>query len=239
MFTWICPQCGKEVQPHETECPYCKAAAEKQSAPQTTASPLSAPSAPSPPPPQAAATPAARPSPKAPTAPQQQPVYQVGGTRSGIPGWLVTLLVAAILIGGTYVVYRVWFQRSSPQTVASGESPFEEVPQAGESTAGNRLNRYIEATGFRITEDNNKRLLLQFLIVNHSEADIGDLAGTVHVKTTESDDEIASVDFKTTGLGPYESIEFKAVMSTSMRAYEAPDWQFLRGVVEVTSPPDY
>ena len=40
MFTWICPKCGKEVPPHENECPYChgtgkveEPAAEEQQAP--------------------------------------------------------------------------------------------------------------------------------------------------------------------------------------------------------------
>ena len=75
-------------------------------------------------------------------------------------------------------------------------------------------------------------------MVNHSGADIGDLKGTVHLKTTESDDVISSFDFNTSNLGPYESIEFKAIMTGGMRAYEAPDWQFLKADVEITSPAD-
>jgi hypothetical protein len=221
MFTWICPQCGKEVPPHETECPYCKEAAAK--------------------PPEEPKAAAPAPQPQQQAQPPQQPVYHIGATkRRGVPGWLITILVAGGLVGGAYLVYKYALERPHGTQMATSESPFEEVPMAeegGEAAGGaNRLNKYIEATGFRITEDQNKRLLLQFLVVNHSEADIGDLTGKVRVKTVEGDKEIASVDFKTSRLGPWESVEFKAVMSTMLRAYEVPDWQFLKGEVEITSP---
>ena len=111
------------------------------------------------------------------------------------------------------------------------------MPEAEAAPAASGLlARRIEATGFRITETPEKRLQIQFLIVNHSGADIGDLKGTVHLKTIESDDVISSFEFNTTRLGPYESVEFKAIITGGMRAYEAPDWQFLKADVEVTSP---
>ena len=94
-------------------------------------------------------------------------------------------------------------------------------------------------TGFRITEDSNQRAQIQFLVVNHSAADIGDLAGKVELRTTESspkDPPLSTFDFKTAKLGPYESIEFKTTMPTKLRAYELPDWQFLRATVTITSP---
>ena len=169
--------------------------------------------------------------------PPQQQTYQVGG-KSGTPGWLVALLVAVGLTGVGYVGYRFLLNNGQSQTAASTESPFEEVPEASAAPiGGSRLARQIEATGFRITEGTDKRLQIQFLVVNHSGADIGDLEGEIHLKTTEGDD-ISTFNFKTSNLAPYESIEFKAVMSTTMRAYEVPDWQFLRAELEITSPTD-
>jgi hypothetical protein len=228
MFTWICPQCGKEVQPHETECPWCAEAAKAPPASAASAAPPAQPSTPS------AETP------RQPAA-QRQPVVAVAARKGGLPGWAVTLIVAAVLMGGGYLVYQYGLNRKSAASsvpTAPNGSPFEAIPAAGESSGGGKLGKNIEATGFRITQDNDKRIQVQFLIVNHTGADVGDLAGTVHLKSTVDDSEYASVDFKTTRLGPYESIEFKAIVSTMKRVYDFPDWQLMRGVVEITSPAD-
>ena len=221
MFTWICPQCGKEVPPHETECPHCA---------RRTSAPAPQPSSESPP-----ATAGTAPAPPQPQPGPPQPVYVAAPARQ--TGWLVALLVAIGLfaIGGAAYYYLLPSRRTAGVT-AGETSPFEKVPEAGAPAAtANRLGRLIEATGFRITEDEKKRLNIKFLIVNHSAADIGDLAGKVYLKTTEGKS-IANFDFKTSRLGPYESIEFTVLVSTTLRAYEVPDWQFLTADLEITSP---
>jgi len=216
MFVWICPECGREVPPHDTECPFCALAAAKKEQP-----------AASPPATQAEAS-------AAPAAPSGQPVYVIAPP-SKTPGWLVTLLVAVGLTalgGGAY-----YFLAASKRT-ANPAAPPPGTTEPTAATAGNRLARFIEATGFRITEDERKRMNVRFLLVNHSPADIGDLAGKVYLKTTEGKP-IADFDFKTTRLGPYESIEFTVVVSTTLRAYEVPDWQFLKADLEITSPTQF
>jgi hypothetical protein len=159
-----------------------------------------------------------------------------------MPGWLVTLIVAAIVIGIGAILYYYVLPSASDRSAAGQQSPFEEVPAAAEAGAGaQRLARHIEITGIRITEDVNQRAQIQFLVVNHSAADIGDLKGTVSLITTESgpeDDPIAEFNFETSRIGPYESIEFKTVVDTELRAYELPDWQFLRTRFVITSPTD-
>lgn len=213
MFTWICPQCGREVAPHETECPHCAAAGAR------TEQPAAAPQAP-------AAAPPAPP----------QPVYVVAPARH-TPGWLVALLVAVGLTAiGAGAYYLLSGRNAGAQ--AGQKAALEPVPAAAAAPATNRLAKFIEATGFRITEDERKRLNIRFLIVNHSPADIGDLAGKVHLKTTEGKP-IADFDFKTTRLGPYESVEFTVLVSTTLRAYEVPDWQFLKADLEITSPQNF
>ncbi|MCW5982383.1 MAG: zinc ribbon domain-containing protein [Bryobacteraceae bacterium] len=241
MFTWICPQCGKEVPPHETECPRCAEAAKSGGAA------AAAPAGATPPPPPAAAVKeapyVAQAPPVAPAGPPAAaagpPVYYVGGQR-GTPGWVVALLVAVGLCAAGAGFYY-FTQRSKAATQAQSQAaPFEKVPAAGQGAAS-KIVRLIEVTGFRITEDARQRLQVQFLVVNHSAADLGDLAGIVHLRTTESkpgEKPLASVEFKTTRLGPYESVEFRTTTTTGLRAYELPDWQFLTADVEITSPSD-
>jgi hypothetical protein len=157
-----------------------------------------------------------------------------------MPGWAVTLLVAVGVLALGAAAYYYVLPSVTGRSAAERSSPFEEVPAAGSmSSSTNRLTRFIEATGFRITEDAQKRTQIQFLVVNHSAADIGDLAGKIHLRSTKANPEdapICSFDFNTSRLGPYESVEFKQVTTTSLRAYELPDWQYITAEVEITSP---
>ncbi len=247
MFTWICPQCGKEVPPHENECPYCHGTGEVEEPVVPTLAPPPV-SAPSPPPPREPAEPAPPPRyaapeptpPQSPPAPEQQAYYEIGDHHRGMPGWLVTILVAAVVTGIGALLYFFVLPSKGNRAATQQESPFEAVPEGGQPSAvAARLSRHIEVTGFRLTEDAGRRAQCQFLVVNHSAADIGDLAGKVQLRTTEAgpdEDPIAEFEFKTPKLGPYESVEFKTAVDTKLRAYELPDWQYLKATVEITSP---
>jgi len=237
MFTWICPKCGKEVQPSDDECPYCREAVEKQSdagSPDVAAKP-EVPKRPEPPVP-SQRQPAASPQP---ARGQSPPAQQTRGMVA-MPGWAVALIVAVGLIGVGSLFYVLLSGGSSePATTPSAsESPFLEVPETGAAPGSETQSmvRYIEATGFRVTEDPSGRLEVRFLIVNHSAADFGDVAGTVYLRSADSETTYTSVDFRTTGLGPYESIEFSVVRSSNIRAYEIPEWWNLRGDLEITYP---
>ena len=230
MFTWICPQCGKEVPPHETECPHCAEKKAEAKAPAAESSPKTEA-------PQQPVSPA--PVPPSSTPAQQETTYEVKD-RQGMPGWAVALLVAFGLTAIGAAAYYFVLPSMNGRSPVQQASPFEEVPPEGTMSAStNRLSKFVEATGFRITEDAKKRIEVRFLIVNHSAADLGDLAGKVHIRSTQSEADsspISSIDFKSSRLGPYDSVEFKAIMSTPLRAYELPDWQFLTADVEITSP---
>jgi len=217
MFTWICPHCGAEVPPTESECPHCSARGRPsdQPAPQPTEVA----------PPPAAVTP---PSPPA------QPVYVISEKRR-VPGWVVALVVAAVTLGAGALGYR--YLQSSHRASRPASPP--EAAQLPGQVTGSRLAKYIEVTGFRILEDEQRRLQIQFLVVNHSPADIQDLAGKVRLRSsTGRPDEppVGTFEFHTSRLAPYASIEFKTLLQSKLRAYEIPDWQFLRAEVEIVSP---
>ncbi len=123
MFSWICPRCGREVPPAETECPNCKgleAAPGAPAAQQPQPIAQAAPSQPvSPAPPQHPAQPSAAPAyqqapgyqpPPAQTYTPPYPARPRGGPR--LPTWLLTLLFAFAFVGlGAGIYWGVGYFR--------------------------------------------------------------------------------------------------------------------------------
>lgn len=209
MFAWICPKCGREVPPSETECPDCAA--------RSAAEP--------------AAVPPPEPSP-APTPPKAV------STRKGTPGWLLTLLFAMgfLAVGsGAYYGY-VHFAHARR---ASTTAPALEAPSPPEAPRRSSVAPYIEVAGIRLTEDARQKVQVQCVVINHSAADIAGLEATVMLRVREGKTQgraVGNFSFRLPSLGPYESREIRTVLDTSLRAYEIPDWQFLDAEVAVTAP---
>jgi hypothetical protein len=101
------------------------------------------------------------------------------------------------------------------------------------------LAKYLELSGYRLSEKGAGKLAVKFVVVNHSEADIGDVTLKVRLVTTAAkpeDPPIAEFEAKVPSLGPQESKDVSAMATTKLRIYELPDWQFIRAEVEVTAP---
>lgn len=101
------------------------------------------------------------------------------------------------------------------------------------------LAKYIEVDGFRIEESGVGKLKITFGVINHSQADIGDLGLKIRVTTSAAkpdDPPVAEFDVKIESLGPLENKDVSVTVPTKMRVYELPDWQFLRAQFEITSP---
>jgi hypothetical protein len=114
-----------------------------------------------------------------------------------------------------------------------------EPPGAAIPTNQNPLTKYIEVVGFRMSEEGPGKLRLKFSVINHSEADIGDLGLKVTLTTTAAkpgDEPVAVFDAKVPALGPEDTKDVTVTVPTKMRIYELPDWQFMRGEFEITSP---
>jgi len=101
------------------------------------------------------------------------------------------------------------------------------------------LTKYVELAGFRVSEAGGGKLKIKFVVVNHSEADIGDLGVKVRLTTSSAkpdDPPIAVFEAKVPSLGPQEVQDVMAMVPTKLRIYELPDWQFIKAEFEITSP---
>jgi hypothetical protein len=150
-----------------------------------------------------------------------------------------------ILFAGAFVVAIAagyWaYQRlqSSPSSTAAPAVPALETPALPSGRAvTNPIAQQLEITGLRLTEEKQKAFV-RFVVINHSAAEIGDLSANVNliaVTGKEEKEPVGTFAFKLPSLGPYESRDMTASLSTRLRVYELPDWQFLRASLEVTSP---
>jgi hypothetical protein len=240
MFTWICPQCGREVPPAYTECPDCSKA-DKASVPVGEAG---APTAAAPPPEYAPQQPV-NPQPPPPAQPQQQP--QVGqvyvrpyqppppAPRGGLPTWLLTMLFAFAFLGlGAGIYWLVGYFRGSGTALTA----VVENPAAKPGAKVNPYQKYIEISGVRFLEDAKKKPQVKFVITNHSGADISGLAGNVTIwgRTRKSEEEAAGSFQFTTNIGAWESKDITVPLTTKLKMIELPDWQNTSTDVQITGP---
>ena len=113
---------------------------------------------------------------------------------------------------------------------------------ASVSTAAPSKNpaaKYIELVGFRVNERGPGKLEIRFAVVNHSEADLGDLVLDVNLRTTKAkpdDPALCSFSAKVGAVGPEELKPITVLVPTKLRVYELPDWQFLKADFQITEP---
>jgi len=128
---------------------------------------------------------------------------------------------------------------TSPDPKQSKKTSLPEPPGAAVPMNKHPLAKYLEVGGFRMAEEGQGKLKVTFAVVNHSEADIGDLGLKIRLMTTAAkpgDPPVTEFDAKVPNIGPQEMKEVTVVTPTKLRIYELPDWQFLRGEFEITSP---
>jgi hypothetical protein len=149
-------------------------------------------------------------------------------------------IVFAILFlavgAGAYFAIRHF--SGSGQAAASSPATLENATASSKAKA-NTLQKYVEVVGVRLIEDPKKKPQVRFVVVNHSGAEISDLAANVNLwaRTAKSDEEaVGTLAFKLPSLGPYEAKEMSGPLNTKLRVYELPDWQNLTAEVQITSP---
>src|SRR5580704_786071 len=185
MFTWICPQCGREVPPAYNECPNCSGKPAGQAPPPQPGQ--SAPMPTAPPQPYAQAPPAYAQAPPAypqPPAYQQQPapyppvpgfMQQAPPPARGItlPPWLMSIVFAVLfLVVGAGLFFGIkHFSGSGEASASAPPAAAEKAPVSAAASKGgqaNMLQKYVEVVGVRLTENSKKKPEVRFVVVNHS-----------------------------------------------------------------------
>ena len=142
-------------------------------------------------------------------------------------------VVFSLLGGGFYY----WVSHREAARMEAKQAGEAESPKGGKGEAKgagrqNKLLKYVEVAGVRVVEE-SKKPQLRVMLVNHSAAELAGLAGTIVVKMSGSADPVATLDFNLASLAPYEAKEVSGPLKTKLRAYEMPDWQFLKAEVEL------
>jgi hypothetical protein len=246
MFTWICPTCKREVPPAYSECPDCAARAGQTAQAASTVSAV--PAAPAavavaPPPPDVAppAVPpqAYEPAPAKPVPSQVQVrpyTAQPQPPRGGLPTWLLAIVFALAFVGlGAGIYWTIGYVKGH-----TAPPPTVESPQAKAGAKINPFQRYIEISGVRFISEKNKPMV-KFVVTNHSGADIPGLTANVTIwgRTQKSEEEAAGTFSFKTDLGPFQTRELTAPLTTKLEMVELPDWQNVSTDTQVTAPAAY
>jgi hypothetical protein len=141
---------------------------------------------------------------------------------------------------GAYFAVEYFKKDHSTSASTAGAAPDAAPPtRVVGDPKGSPLRRQIEVVGLRLTQNKAKKTEVRFLVVNHSGAEIQDIAGSVNLqaRTSKRDEEpVGTFTFKIPSLGPYESKDLETVLDTKLKVYELPDWQNLDLRLQLTSP---
>ena len=155
---------------------------------------------------------------------------------SGMPTWLLTILCTAgfaAVIGGIYWMVGSSHRPATPSTTV-------ESPAAKPGSAASPWQKFIEVSGVRFAEDpkHKGQIMVKFVLTNHSESNLGDLAGnvTIWAGTKKSDEDAQGTFAFKTDIGPYDSKDISAPFNTKLKVYELPDWNVINTDLQITSP---
>ena len=137
-----------------------------------------------------------------------------------------------VLLGAVYFGIQ-HFGSSAPE-----KSGAESAASGSTQKVSNPLQKRIEVSGLRMLTE-NKESVIKFVVINHSGAEIDDLAANVTLWASTSrseEDSIGSFKFTLPGIGPNESKDLSAPLKTKLKPYELPDWQNATAEIQITSP---
>ncbi|MBC7926633.1 MAG: hypothetical protein H7039_13335 [Bryobacteraceae bacterium] len=135
-------------------------------------------------------------------------------------------LGAALGIVALLAILYIWIlpKRGSATSATAADAQLE-APVAA-STGSNPLTKHLEVTGVRIQEAAGGKVKIDFVVVNHSPADLPDLKLQVRLGSGDRDFFVVPVNLPT--LGPFDSKDLSTTVKTNLRSYELPDWQLVK-----------
>ena len=148
----------------------------------------------------------------------------------GVPRTLKAFLSLTLLLAGCNTA-------STQSKEVKKTEPYGPGPAT--SSSKHPLAKYIELSGFRVSESGAGKLKIKFAAINHSAADMGELMVKVRLVTTATkpgEPPVTEFEAKIPPLGPEEVRDVTATATTTLRLYELPDWQFLRADFDITAP---
>ncbi len=128
---------------------------------------------------------------------------------------------------------------SSSSTDKQAKAAVAVPPHFTATNTSNPIAKYIELVGLRVRERSSGHLIVQFGVVNHSEADVGDVKMKINLSTTAAkpgDPPLITFPAQVSRLGPSELKDVSVEVPIKLRVYELPDWQFLKADFEIIEP---
>jgi hypothetical protein len=154
-----------------------------------------------------------------------------------MPTWLLSILFSLAFVGlGAGVYWAIQHFKGGSQVSASATT-MDTPGKAG--ARPNPYQKYVEVTGVRLFQDPKKHVAVRFVVINHSEGEMADLAGNVEIRgrtAKEGEEPVGSFKFKIPSIGPNDSKEVTAPVDTKLKVYELPDWQNIDARVQLTAP---
>lgn len=149
---------------------------------------------------------------------------------------MVAILAASGIVVLLAVLYLYVLPDRSGNATAS-TAALQQPGVLGSSQPAHPLAKHLEIAGIRVNESTPQTARIQFVVINHSAADLPDLKMNVILRAASGGVPSFEFPIDLASIGPFESRELSTTVKTSLKPYELPDWQLLRAEFRLTSEP--
>jgi hypothetical protein len=161
------------------------------------------------------------------------------GNRKRMSSWPISFVLAVVLILGVGGLFR-YSNQDRDAKAASAPPPVQTTrtvlaaPRA-RVVEEHPAARSVEVAGVRVVTGANKRPQVQFIVINHSSAELNGLNIRIAIRSVDGreDAPLFSVSTTVAALGPNQSKELRTDLDPSIQPSDLPDWQSLRTEVLV------